>query len=130
MELAFDSSDSVLLGAPDARTRVASATVSQLVFDGGRLRAARDAQRLQVSELRLERDQLREQVIDETWRAYTELQLLAVRERVEEELAAVAASEVAIASRELQLDATTELQVAEAHLAAERAALQQAAKAL
>ena len=130
VELAFDSSDSVLLGAPDARTRVASATVSQLVFDGGRLRAARHAQRLQVSELRLERDQLREQVIDETWRTYTELQLLAARERVEEELAAVAASEVAIASRELQLGATTELQVAEAQLAAERAALQQAATAL
>ena len=105
VEVGYDSADTVLISAPDSRRKVLSATVSQLVYDGGRLAASREAQRLQLLQLRIESEQLREGISESVWRAYTQLQVLAVREELEAQIADVTAREVLIARRQHALGA-------------------------
>ncbi len=117
VSVGFTRSDSVTALAPgDSSKKTVTLSLHQPLFDGGRALFRRRVQKLDLILQRYDYRKKREELLDRTWALFHQILLSGEKRRLQDEFHALALQQLAIARKELELGAITEIDCVDAEL--------------
>ncbi|RPJ07147.1 MAG: hypothetical protein EHM28_08190, partial [Spirochaetaceae bacterium] len=111
LSLGLSQNDTVNMNAVDSTSKSLFITLSQPIFDGGRMFFQRKIQRLSLSLEQYTYIKKREEVLDQAWQYFNNLILLQEKLKIQKTLYDISLKQLEISRKEYQVGAITEIEL-------------------